>query len=306
MVAFRQILAPIDFSDSSTHALRYAAALARWYGARVTALHVFLNWPAVNIIPSLQPAAVPGGADAMRRDLEDHGRELVAAVEAKDVAIDVLVTEAPAVLGEILAQATRLSADLIVIGTHGRGGVDRLFLGSITEKVLRKAACPVLAVPPHALDLPSKEPVHFQRILCPIDFSTASLTALEHALSLAEEADATLTLLHAVELPAALYDEPMEPVIALDQVEADMKAAALRRLEALVPVDAREFCTVDTVATRGRASHEIVRVAGERDCDLIVMGVRGRGAINLLVFGSNTHAVIRAATCPVLTVAGAG
>jgi nucleotide-binding universal stress UspA family protein len=302
MIEIRQILAPIDFSDSSAHALAYAAAMARWYEARVTALHVFINWPAANVIPSLQAVAIPGGIDGMRHDLEAHARNFVQAAGAADVDVDVLVEEAPAVLGEILVQAARLRADVIVMGTHGRGVVDRLFLGSVSEKVLRKAACPVLAVPPRAQEPPAQEPVHFHRILCPVDFSTASLSALEHALSLAEEADATLTLLHAIELPAALYDEPASLSIDLAAVEAEMQASARRRLETLVPVEAREFCTVETIAARGRPSHEILELAATRKSDLIVMGVQGRGAVNLMVFGSNTHAVLRAATCPVLAV----
>jgi nucleotide-binding universal stress UspA family protein len=302
MIEIRQILAPIDFSETSAHALAYAAAVARWYRAHVTALHVFINWPAVNVIPSLQPVAVPGGVDGMRRDLEQHARDFVTSADAADVDMDVLVEEAPAVLGEILAQAARLEADLIVMGTHGRGGVDRMLFGSVTEKVLRKAACPVLAVPPRVPGPPARQPVHFHRILCPVDFSTASLAALEHALSLAEEADATLTLIHAVELPTALYQEPVATTLDLVAFEADQRAAALRRLEALVPAAAREYCTVETIAAKGRPSQEILRLAAERESDLIVMGVQGRGAVNLLVFGSNTHGVLRAAMCPVLAV----
>lgn len=302
MVEIRHVLAPIDFSDSSAHALAYAVAVARWYGARVTALHVFINWPAVNVIPSLQPVAVPGGIDGMRRDLEQHARDFVNRADAADVHVDVLVEEAPAVLGEILVQAARLEADLIVMGTHGRGGVDRMLLGSVTEKVLRKAACPVLAVPPRAHEPAAHQPILFRRILCPVDFSTASLAALEHALSLAEEADGTLTLVHAVELPAALYEESVTTPLDLGTFEADQKAAALRRLEALVPAVARDYCTVETIAAKGRPSQEILRLAALRQSDLIVMGVQGRGAVSLIVFGSNTHAVLRGATCPVLAV----
>ena len=93
---------------------------------------------------------------------------------------------------------SRVETDLIVLGTHGLSGVDRAMLGSVTEKVLRKASCPVLTVPP-AVETAAKVP--YKRLLCPVDFSESSLNALRHALSLAEEADASLTILHVFDWP---------------------------------------------------------------------------------------------------------
>src|SRR5262249_49240582 len=99
---------------------------------------------------------------------------------------------------EILAQAADMSADLLVLGTHGRSGFERLFLGSVTEKVLRKASCPVLTVPPGLPDAVPASPIRYACILCPVDFSESSLRALEYALSLAQETDARLAVLHVV------------------------------------------------------------------------------------------------------------
>lgn len=87
----------------------------------------------------------------------------------------------------IAAQAERIPADLLIMGTHGRGGFERLFLCSVTEKVLRTARCPVLTVPPPAARAPAG-PVLYKTILCPLDFSDSSMRALEYALSLAKEA----------------------------------------------------------------------------------------------------------------------
>ena len=93
----------------------------------------------------------------------------------------------------ILARAAALPADLVVMGTHGRSGFERLVLGSVTEKVLRKAPCPVMAVPPPAVTV-GKLP--YGRLLCPVDFSDSSEAALRFACSIAEEADARLTIVH--------------------------------------------------------------------------------------------------------------
>jgi nucleotide-binding universal stress UspA family protein len=188
------------------------------------------------------------------------------------------------------------------MGTHGRSGIDHALLGSVAEKVLRKAPCPVLVVPPHApVDAGSVSPV-FKRIVCAIDFSAGSLLALNHALAFAQEADARLTLVHAIEFPLALREVVFSTDTDVDRLHAAAEAEYLRRLRALVPAAARTYCTVTTQVIEGKVAREIGRVAAAEQADLIVMGVQGRGAVDLMVFGSNTNAVIRSATCPVLVV----
>lgn len=307
MIELTRILVPVDFSDHSQHAVAYAVGIARWYGARVMALHVFVNSPAANVIPSLYPvAAAPVSLGSVRAELTTHVRGFVAAAAAHEVPIDVAVEEAPDVHHEILVQAEVLKADLIVMGTHGRGALERFMVGSTTEKVLRKAtSCPVMVVPPRAAETPVP-PVQFRRILCPVDFSEGSLAALTYALSLAEEADAHVTLLHAIELPPGLDEELMPAEFNIQTMREAAEADRHRRLDGLVPDSVREFCTVHTMVVEGRASRAILRVAAERDADLIVMGVHGRGVFDLMLFGSNTHHVIRGATCPVLTVRAPG
>ena len=303
MIELTRILVPVDFSDYSQHAVGYAVGIARWYGAGVTALHVFVNSPAANVIPSLYPVATaPVSLGPIRDELMTQLRAFVATAAAHDVPIDVAVEEAPDVHREILVQAELLKADLIVMGTHGRGALERFMVGSTTEKVLRTAtSCPVMVVPPRAPETPVP-PVQFHRILCPVDFSEGSLAALTYALSLAEEADAHLTLLHAIEMPPGLDEELMPAEFSFQTMREAAEADRRRRLDGLVPDSVREFCTVHTMVVDGRASRAILRVAAEGDADLIVMGIHGRGAFDLMLFGSNTHHVLRAATCPVLTV----
>jgi nucleotide-binding universal stress UspA family protein len=294
MIRIAQVLCPVDFSEISQHALDHAAAIARWYEARLTVLFVFASLPVMDVPPVVL-------AEADREQLVSDLRRMAAAVPS-DVAVEFRIRDAGYVHEEILAQIDAAHADLLVIGTHGRSGFQRLFLGSVTEKVIRKATCPTLVVPPRSPDVPAGSPIRFRRILCAVDFSDSSLDALTLAINMAEEADAQLTLLHVVELPPVLSEVPMMPPPDLSRFCETAAADARRRLQELIPEQARTYCTVDTAVVEGRAHREILRHATERQSDLIVMGVHGRGALDVLVFGSTTHHVIRASTRPVLIV----
>ena len=296
MIHIKQILCPVDFSDISQHALDHAAAIAHWYESRLDVLYVAVNLPTMDVPP------MPFD-DADRERLTAAMRKMAARVPG-DVAVHFSVQEAEHVHDEILAQVAATQADLLVVGSHGRSGFQRLFLGSITEKLVRKAPCPTLVVPPRAPDVPADRPIQFRRILCAVDFSESSAAALARALSMAEEADAHLTLLHVIEMPPELRENPLAPDFDVDRIHAAAEAEARRRLRDLVPAVARTYCTVETAVVEGRAYRQVLLRAAEEKADLIVMGVHGRGALDLLVFGSNTHHVIRAATCPVFVVRG--
>ena len=304
MIAIKRILCPVDFSDHSRRALDHAFAIAKWYGSSVTVMHVF---PLVAVAPY---GAGPGVFEPLilapvdRRELLSQVERFATAESAPGVPIDCRVQEGNAA-PEILALASEIGADLIVIGTHGRSGFERFLLGSVAEKVLRKAACPVLTVPRATADAVPATPVLFKEILCPIDFSESSLQALRYAVSIAEEADARLTVLHvlthddeAIDAPDAVEYEGMTVADYRDRREQDVRA----KLEAVLPNDVREYCTVEPLVIEGKPWREILRVAAERRSELIVIGVQGRGAVDLLFFGSNTQHVVREATCPVLTL----
>jgi nucleotide-binding universal stress UspA family protein len=135
-----------------------------------------------------------------------------------------------------------------------------------------------------------------------VDFSESSLDALAYAINMAEEADARLTLLHVVEIPVVSSPEPTVLDLDLSRIREATVGDARGKLHALILEHARSYCTVETAVVEGRAYREVLRQATERQSDLIVMGVQGRGALDLLVFGSTTHHVIRASACPVLIV----
>jgi nucleotide-binding universal stress UspA family protein len=218
------------------------------------------------------------------------------------VPIDVSIREGDAVR-EILEQADAMQADLLVVGTHGRTGFERLVLGSVAEKVLRKAVCPVLSVPPRSDEA---RPI-FKRILCPVDFSECSMRALEYAVSMAKEADAHLTVLHVMRYDLDEAPEMYETVMSdrslgVAEFRARCEASARQRLDDAIPDDARAYCSVDSMTSSGQPYRAILRVAAELQSDLIVMGVRGRGRADLAFLGSATQHVLRSAACPVLTL----
>jgi nucleotide-binding universal stress UspA family protein len=297
-----RVLCPIDFSECSEHALKHAAAVARWYGAHLRVLHVFAVAPPVSMLP---PLASPPPAFTLtpddRQQVLNHMRQLATRACGHDTA-ELVVQESANVAGEVLDQALAWHADLLVMGNHGHSGVTRLLLGSVSEKVLRLAHSPVLVVPHHAAAAVPPGDIEFDRILCAVDFSRSSLEALSYALSLGAEAGAHVTLLNTIEMPPELRETPMSHDFSVDTFRARAEAGQLERLEALVPFAVRDYCSVESTVVEGKASREILRQAATRQSDLIVMGVQGRSAINLAVFGSNAQDVIRQATCPVLLV----
>jgi nucleotide-binding universal stress UspA family protein len=299
VIVFNQIICPVDFSESSVRALAYAAALARWYDAHLTVLHVVPTFESMQVRGDiLEPIRV---VTPMPRErvLEEMSRSLnLAALSPR--ASSVADTGDPQVT--IIDQAFSKKADLIVMGTHGRRGFKRLVLGSVTEAVLRDAPCPVLTVPPHAPAAVS-EAVTFKRILCPVDFSPSALQALGFALDLARQSDGRVTLMRVVE-----WLEEEEPRASthfnVPEYRRYMLEDAQARLRNVVGEESRTWVEIDDVVVFGRAYREILRAAESKPADLIVMGAQGRGGIGLTLFGSTTQQVVRGATCPVLTVRG--
>ena len=292
-----RILCPVDFSDFSRRALDYAVALARWYGARLTVLHVdHVPFPAAT---QLAPLAPVEPVVVMPSDLEQI-RHRIAAFTPAEAPAQVAV-EAKAAVGdparEILAEGA--SADVIVMGTHGRSGFERLVLGSVTEKVLRKATCSLLTIPLSAPPA-GAVPVLFRRIVAAIDFSSVSMSALRHAASLAAEVAAHLTVMHVIEAP-----ERLELWIDRDEATSDVRRwteGAERRLRSAVSDETREYAYVTQRVETGCAYREILRVADGQQADLIVIGAHGHGILAATFVGSTAQHIVRAAGCPVLIV----
>ena len=302
MVHIQHILCPVDFSEFSRHAFDRAVAIARSYSADVTVLHVLPVASAVPALPYGPEGPGPFGFEAVDRDraLAELSRFL-AAEQAIGVPLHYVTIESPSVQKEILLQLSRVSVDLVVMGTHGRSGFNRLFLGSVAEKTLRTSPVPVLVVPPRLPDVVPAGRDPFRSIVCAVDFSEDSARARGDAASLGQHAGGRLTLLHSVEPIPVAYD-PMGGV-SFDIVgyQQALENSARAQLQKFVQPTAVGSDT-ETLVTTGKAYREILRVATERQADLIVLGVHGRNAFDRLVFGSTTEHVVRRATCPVLAV----
>ncbi len=293
----RHVLCPIDFSDFSRHALDHAVAIAHLYEARVTVLHVSSPAHEGMLLSTVGVPPLPTTRD--RSHLIARTKQFVEQEIGAVASVEIAVSEAEDVYRDILTNAGALHADLLVMGTHGRSGFDRLVLGSVTEKVLRKAPCPVLTVPRRAPDVVPAGRVLYKRILCGVDFSDASMAALSYALSLAQQADAWLGVVHVVELLPGVYDTPLPR--ALSDLAREIEADARRRFNAAMPATAREACQVEDIVVVGHVRRTLVSLAEERHAELIVLGVQGRGAIDRMLFGSTADYVVRRASCPVLT-----
>jgi nucleotide-binding universal stress UspA family protein len=295
---FSRVLCPIDFSDTSERALLYATALARWHHAELTVLHIASA-------PAIAPlGGGPGEAIQMTGLIERDEviAEMKRALERSGAAAlnPVVATEEGPAARVIAKHAAAMPADLLVLGTHGRTGFSRLLLGSVTEKVLRTVTCPVLTVPPSASAGPAA-PVAFERVLCAIDFSPASLAGWKLALAFGRQSGGSVTALHALE-----YMDPHEPC---EHVDADIRRHrehvldhARERLQALVAAHPDAGCTIEAVVAVNRAYREILQRAAASATDLIVMGAQGTDGLELMLYGSNTQHVVRGSTCPVLTV----
>ena len=299
MLTIRRILCPIDFSDFSRRALNLAFTLAARSGAEITALHVTAaSFPPMAAFPEV-PALFPLDAAVMER-LRAELASFVAPSRTPDIPLRTTVAEGAPVT-TILMEAEALQADLIVMGTHGVGGFERWVLGSVAEKVLRKAPCPVLTVTKARPEPFPLDPGRFAEVVCALDLSEGSPGTLAAAVSMAQSAGAHLTVLHVLE------DAPQEET-ALALAGLDLSAYRSQRCQ-----DARQWlralakevpCVHDEIVKTGKPYREILALAEDRGAGLIVVGVHGRRFMDMFHFGSTAHHVVRGAECPVLTVRG--
>ena len=295
MLKIKLILCPVDFSEFSSTAYRYAVSVAEHYQAKLVVQHIVELWR----YPSASFAASASLYDEFCQSLcesgKEHLQEFVKNYARDGTQLELVVHQGMAP-DSILSFAQANKADVIVMGTHGRRGYDRLMLGSVTDRVMRSASCPVLAVrnPPRdlmATDDKGGSHVHrLRQILYCTDFSENSESALNYAISAAEEYGAELTLLHVLEeVPSSAKTEKAI-------------AAATERLDKLIPPKALQTLKIKTAVRIGKPYQQINQFVLEGQIDMVAMGVRGRGALDLAVFGSTTYRVMQLGLCPVLAV----
>jgi nucleotide-binding universal stress UspA family protein len=282
---FNRILVPVDFSAPSDAALAYARKLAASFDSTLNLLHIldpaFLR--AMVADPRDRDTAMLNRLDERLTD-EDRTRfRALTAVEHSDAPAD-----------EILRYARLRDIDLIVMGTHGHTGVAHVLLGSVAERVVRSAPCPVLTLRA-ASDGPT-------RILATTDFSPPSDRALEYARRVAARCGASLHLLHVLEEmvdTASFGSEVFVPDSPETRV-ARMNAAT-ERLAHRAGTGPSELPRATTQVVVGSGARTIASYAADNGFDLIVMGTHGRTGLAHLVMGSVAEHVVRTAPCPVLS-----
>ena len=299
-IAVKNVLFATDFSPTSNAALPYAAAICRRFGATLHAAHVLSDTSLL---------MMTGGVDyvSMSTIYEDaHGE---ARVKLNEMAAQLEGIEHHCYVrhGQVWKNLSGIidenQIDLIVVGTHGRSGLGKLLLGSVAEDILRHAACPVLTVgpkvsgraklpvfPAHGRDLAPIE-LELRHILFATDFSQYAAYAAQEAVALAEEFRARLTLLHVIGDYTRLGSRP------------ELMEDTLCRLKSLIPGDAALPYAPETMLEFGGAPDGILKVAADREADMIVLGARAaRQAHTTHSPWSTAHHVIAQAHCPVLTL----
>jgi universal stress protein A len=296
MSTIDHVICPIDLSPSTRPLLSHAAAWSRWYEADLHMLHV-VPLPAVMGDP-LGGMVMTAPARSMQEVRTEFAR-LVSGISIGDVSCGLDVIEGPLV-DTILEEARRRPRSMLIMGTHGRTGLDRILHGSVAASVTHHAPCAVLVLPPRRSDDAEHVPL-FTRILCAVDFLPSSLAALDHALRLAEQTGAHLELVHVLEAagePEAIalrhFSVPEYHQSRLDD--------ALDKLRQHIPERARRWCTVHERVAAGPPAAALLRIAEEAQADLIVMGAGDRFHLHAMWLGGATDRVIRSAYAPVLIV----
>ena len=281
MYAYDRILVPTDMSDFARLAMRYGAMFRERFGSALTLMFA----DEVHIPADL--LEVPLGyyldnAPLSRAKLQER-LDGLANAEIGGTYETALVQASPA--RAIVQAARNLRADLIVMGTHGRTGIRRAVLGSVTENVLRETDVPVLTVTPNRMGATEPGPV-IRRILCPVNFTHIARVALEHASNAAAAFDAELAVIYVVEGIDASQSERVE--LAFEQ---------------WVDPQVRDRCRFSRLVVHdGNPAERVLAAAKSMNADLIVVGAQHKFFSDATVIGTTTERVTRFATCPVLTV----
>ncbi len=292
-----RILFATDFSLWARRAEDYACSLACSWKASLTVLSVAEFPPGLNPdypVNRQYLAELLTTASSQIADLKSRAERRGIVVTTR------VATGIPS--EEVITAARADDSDLIVVGTRGKTGLAHVLLGSTAERVIRRAPCPVLTVRTEQADTAEdntlSKPITLERILVPIDFSDCSLNALEYAVVVAQQAKASLLMLHVLEPVSYGLD------FTFSQSSARQSQVSIwtKRLEELVSSYQQSHVAMESRLRGGVPADSILDTARSQPCDLIVMGTHGRRGIAHTISGSVAEAVLRKAVCPVLAV----
>ena len=296
-VEFRRIVCATDLSELSNQSIHYGASLAARFEALLILCYI-IDLPVV----SVHGAAYTYPQDYVEGLREDALEKFDTLMKDRPVNWQPAVTTGP-VASTICNLAETEKADLVIAATHGRSGLKRWILGSVTERLIRSIGCPLLTITPteHKFDFETVQRSGFKNILVGCDFSMDSSSAMQYGLSLAQEFEATIHLVHVIE-PIA-YRDKLLPSNMLDKnMKSNLFTNLVDELSDRVPEEAYNWCEIKTQCLTGRPYEELVKYTEENAIDLIILGVRGHSLVESMLLGSTTDRVIRRASCPVLSV----
>ncbi len=286
-VAFENVLVATDFSPLSEPALLWAKAIARRYGSELYVTHAISPAETALVPPENWGSTQEAIEEAATREMDGLDTNL------QGVAHKMLLQHG-SVWESISAAIEKFRIDLVVMATHGREGLGRFILGSVAEEVFRQVPCPVLTVGPKVTAQVIGGP-EFRQILLATNFGPESLAAVGYAVSLAQEFRTGLTLLNVMD--ETDFEPPTDPQVALKN--------RIDRLHRVIPPDAEPWREPNFMVEFGNASEQILKVAQERNADLIVLGAKsanGHAGAATHFASATAHTVVSHATCPVLTV----
>jgi nucleotide-binding universal stress UspA family protein len=284
-IGIDRVLIATDFSRQSESTLQYGLDFARLFGAQVEIAYVLPT----DEYATAGADGLLAGRDAARRDLlalKSNLRRTAAYNDDTECHVTMLEGD---VAGSLLELAREKRVDLIIVGTHGRGGIGKVFLGSVAEKIFRHSSVPVLTVGPNTHG--RKKHLELRHILAPCDLTATSHPAVHYSCSLAKSQQSWLTVLHVAEHPGE--GTKVDP--------ERLKSGIRERLAEIVGEDGIDV-SVNYRVELGNVASTILNVATSLNADLIVLGVRPSTGILDRFQWPVAYELVRGAACPVMTI----
>jgi len=281
----KKILCPVDFSDLAANSVRYAISFGSKFGLTPQILHVSTKPPDVyyRFFPDFA-----GYLTEVEKDIQSQMKDFISRINDKLS----MTIRFGTVYQEIIQYAQEEGVDLIIIAAGGYSTAEPQTLGTVTQKAIRKADCPVLTVYGKRVE------ATINKILCPIDLSERSFQGLFEAASLARKFNAKIYMLHVIEL----HEFEKRKIKKYSSEEAFDQLTKVLKEEIKIPAELNDV-EIETVIRRNvDAAAEIVYFASKHHIDLITLTTHGRGYLPRVLLGSVTEKVLHIAPCPVLTV----